>query len=386
MAGENIVLVDDDRVIQAMVGGFLKRGGYTVRIASNGVEALSLISDRLPDLVITDIRMPELNGIELTSRLRGHYRTARLPILMFSELTDVEDTLVGYSAGADEYLPKPFELIILEAKIRALLRRARPGSGSEARGKVIVFAHAKGGVGTTALAVNLAVLLADTTPSVIGLLDLDVEFGDTAAQLNLQPKYTLADLHVSSGDVVDAKMFDRFVTERYRVLLVAAADRPERVGLVTLPAVQLAIDQMSQMCDYVLIDAPASFGERTLTAIDGCDMVCMVTSASRPALRATRDCLAMLEKMQLLGGRVRLIMNEATEHSMDVESASTVLGRRPDFVIPHSENLDLAVNSGRPLVTSHPTDSTVADLRNLAEAIAIALPPRTLSARSRRPA
>ena len=372
MAAENILLVDDDRVIQAMVGGFLKRSGYVVRIASNGVEALDLISEQLPDLVITDIRMPELNGIELTSRLRAHYRTSRLPILMFSDLIEVEDALVGYSAGADEYLPKPFELAILDAKIKVMLRRIAPNPAAASRGKVIVFAHAKGGVGTTALAVNVAALLAESASGMIGLLDLDVEFGNAAAHLNLEPKYTLADLHVAAGDVVDAEMFDRFVTEGHRVRLVAGAAGPERAGMVTLPAVQLAMDQLSQLCEYVLIDVPATFGERTLAAIDGCDLLCLVTSASRPALLATRDCLAMLHKLHFMTGRIRLILNNATEHSMDVESSSQVLGQRPDFLIPRSESLDESMNSGRPLVSWDPDDPIVPALRVLADAIVTA--------------
>jgi pilus assembly protein CpaE len=374
MAGESIVLVDDDRVIQRMVGAFLERSGYDVRIASNGIDALRLIHERTPDLVLTDSRMPELNGIELTSRLRGHYRTAGMPIIMFSELTQVEDALVGYSAGADEYLPKPFELSILEAKTRALLRRSAPRGAGGSRGKIVVFAHAKGGVGTTALAVNVAVLLADTSPGVIGLLDLDVEFGDAATLLNLEPKYTLADLRAAPGDEVDEKMFDRFVTEGGRVRLVVGADLPEKAGLVTLPAVQLAMDRLCCLCDYVFVDAPTSFTERTLTAVDACDLVCLVTSASLPSLRATRDCLGLLAKMHLPAQRIRLVLNHSTKHSMDIEKATELLGRRPDFVIPHSENLDAAVNSRRPLVTSNPADPIVTDLRNLANAIVLALP------------
>src|ERR1700682_5224766 len=146
---EDIILVDDDRVIQKMVGGFLERRGFRVRNASDGVEALQLIRDQIPDLVITDVRMPELNGIELTSRLRSHHRTAGVPILMFSELGAAPDALAGYAAGADDYLPKPFELEILEAKVHRLLRRSAGASDRRHRGKVILFAHAKGGVGTT---------------------------------------------------------------------------------------------------------------------------------------------------------------------------------------------------------------------------------------------
>src|ERR1700716_3035668 len=150
MSAEDIILVDDDRVIQKMVGGFLERTGYRVGKASKGIEALDLVNQRVPHLIITDVRMPELNGIELTSRLRGNHQTAGVPILMFSDRIEAKDALAGYAAGADDYLPKPFVLTILESKVLALLRRPARGSPMRAkRGKVILFTHAKGGVGTT---------------------------------------------------------------------------------------------------------------------------------------------------------------------------------------------------------------------------------------------
>src|SRR5207245_6548798 len=107
-------------------------------------------------------------------------------------------------------------------------------------------------------------------------------------------------------------MFDRFVTEGGRVRLVVGADLPERAGLVTLPAVQLAMDRLCCLCDYVLVDAPTSVTERTLTSIDACDLVCVVTSASLPSLRAHRDCLDLLTKMRIQRDRIRLILNHST--------------------------------------------------------------------------
>ncbi|HZK74588.1 MAG TPA: response regulator [Clostridia bacterium] len=370
MAAEEIVLVDDDRVIQKMVGGFLERTGYRVRKASDGIEALELIHEHVPDLVITDVRMPELNGIELTSRLRSHHRTAGVPVLMFSDMGEAHDALAGYAVGADDYLPKPFELAILEAKVQALLRRSGGASGRADRGKVILFAHAKGGVGTTSLAVNTAVLLAAQSSRPVGLLDLDVEFGDSAVYLNVHPHQTLADLKAAPGTQVDETLFEGFVTESGRVRLVVGADLPERASLVTLPAIQLAIDRLSATCGFVLIDAPASFSERTLTALDTSDLVCLVTSASLPSLKATRGCLDLFDKLGVSAGRVRLILNYSTSHAMDIDTAASVLGRRPDFVVQRSDSLDRAANNGRPLVTTDPADPLVADLRKLADAIA----------------
>jgi pilus assembly protein CpaE len=374
MGVEDIVLVDDDRVIQRMVGGFLERKGYTVRKASDGIEALQLVRDSIPDLVITDVRMPELNGIELTTRLRGNHMTAGIPILMFSEMGEAQHALAGYAAGADDYLPKPFELTILEAKIHSMLRRSARVAMNGNRGKVILFAHAKGGVGTTSLAVNTAVLLAAQSSRPVGLLDLDVEFGDSAVYLNLHPSHTLADLKSSPGALIDEALFEGFVTESGSVRLVVGADLPERAELVTLPAIQLAIDRLSSTCQYVLIDAPASFSERTLTALDTSDLICLVTSASLASLKATRRCLGLFDKIGVPTARVRLILNHSTTHAMDLDTASGVLGRRPDFVIQRSESLDRAANRGRPLVTSDPTDSLVADLKLLAESIAELVP------------
>jgi pilus assembly protein CpaE len=239
---------------------------------------------------------------------------------------------------------------------------------------VILFAHAKGGVGTTCLAVNTAVLLAARSSRPVGLLDLDVEFGDSAVYLNLHPSQTLADLKPAPGTVVDEALFEGFVTESGSVRLVVGADLPERAELVTLPAIQLAIDRLSATCQFVLIDAPASFSERTLTALDTSDMICLVTSASLPSLKATRRCLGLFEKLGVAPGRIRLILNYSTTHAMDTEAAARVLGRRPDFVVQRYESLDAAANSGRPLVTSDPTDPLVADLTRLADAIVAGIP------------
>jgi pilus assembly protein CpaE len=293
---------------------------------------------------------------------------------MFSDLGDPPNALAGYAAGADDYLPKPFELKILEAKVQSLLRRSALVASRANRGKVVLFAHAKGGVGTTSLAVNMAVLLAEQSSRPVGLLDLDVEFGDSAVYLNLQPNRTLADLQAAPGALVDEAVFERFVTESGSVRLVVGSDVPERAELVTLPAIQLAIDRLNATCEFVLIDAPASFSERTLTALDTADLICLVTSASLPSLKATRGCLHLFENLGVEPHRIRLILNYSTTHSMDIAAATNVLGRRPDFVVQRSESLDRAASSGLPLVTSDPNDPLIADLRHLADAIRAGVP------------
>ena len=118
-----ILVVDDDPEIVS----FLKRGliyeGYTVDTASNGTEALAKARESEPDLVILDIMMPGIDGIEVCKRIR---QVSAVPILMLTAKGTVADRVVGLDSGADDYLVKPFAFDELLARIRALLRRRQP--------------------------------------------------------------------------------------------------------------------------------------------------------------------------------------------------------------------------------------------------------------------
>ena len=119
----NILVVDDDPEIVS----FLKRGlvyeGYTVETASNGLEALTRVREREPDMVILDIMMPGIDGTEVSKRLRA---AGNVPILMLTAKGTVADKVAGLDSGADDYLVKPFAFDELLARVRALLRRHHP--------------------------------------------------------------------------------------------------------------------------------------------------------------------------------------------------------------------------------------------------------------------
>jgi two-component system response regulator MprA len=131
-AGQNmrILVVDDDPEIVS----FLKRGltyeGYTVDTAGDGSEALAKIREAEPDLVVLDVMMPGLDGMEVSRRIR---QGSALPILMLTAKGTVTDRVKGLDSGADDYLVKPFAFDELLARIRALLRRSRPTEGEVLR-------------------------------------------------------------------------------------------------------------------------------------------------------------------------------------------------------------------------------------------------------------
>jgi len=119
-----ILVVDDDRSIRAALDRALRFEGYEVGLASNGAVALDAVRDDPPDLLVLDLSMPDVDGLDVCRRLRAAGDTT--PILMLTARHTLGDRVVGLDAGADDYLVKPFALEELLARVRALLRRAAP--------------------------------------------------------------------------------------------------------------------------------------------------------------------------------------------------------------------------------------------------------------------
>lgn len=117
-----ILIVDDDQDLAYAEQAILKAEGYEVLYAPNGTAALDLLSRQKVDLVLLDISMPDMNGYQVCRRLRDDPATAQLNIIMVTARNLVEDTVTGLDVGADDYLPKPFEVPEFLARVRAQLR------------------------------------------------------------------------------------------------------------------------------------------------------------------------------------------------------------------------------------------------------------------------
>ncbi len=122
-----ILVVDDDRAVRESLRRSLSFNGYSVALAQDGLEALDLIASDRPDALVLDVMMPKLDGLEVCRQLRS--TGDDLPILVLTARDSVSERVAGLDAGADDYLPKPFALEELLARMRALLRRTTPDDG-----------------------------------------------------------------------------------------------------------------------------------------------------------------------------------------------------------------------------------------------------------------
>nr|WP_255500379.1 phosphate regulon transcriptional regulator PhoB [Brevundimonas sp. P7753] len=122
-----ILVMEDEDALATLLQYNLEKEGYDVTVAADGEEGLLQVDERLPDLVLLDWMLPKLSGIEVCRRLRGRAETRNLPIIMLTARGEESDRVRGLDTGADDYMTKPFSMTELTARIRAVLRRIRPG-------------------------------------------------------------------------------------------------------------------------------------------------------------------------------------------------------------------------------------------------------------------
>ena len=121
--GRKILIVEDEQDIAQLVQHYLQKEGFRSVTATSGVEAVKKVKEEKPDLIVLDLMLPEMDGLEVCKQVRSTPDTAMLPIIMLTAKAEESDTIVGLELGADDYVTKPFSPKALVARVKALLRR-----------------------------------------------------------------------------------------------------------------------------------------------------------------------------------------------------------------------------------------------------------------------
>lgn len=132
MANTSVLIVEDEEALATLLDYNLGKEGFDTTLAGDGEDALMKVEERAPDIIILDWMLPKISGIEVCRRLRSRNETRNIPILMLTARAEEADRIRGLDTGADDYMTKPFSMNELVARIRAVLRRIRPGLVEEA--------------------------------------------------------------------------------------------------------------------------------------------------------------------------------------------------------------------------------------------------------------
>ena len=352
-----------------------------VGTAGDGKEGVEEAQRLHPDIVLTDVNMPVMDGIQLTEQLTQDLPSS--PVIIMSVQGERDYLRRAMQAGAREFLIKPFSHDELVAAIRRVyaveqkkgtfLTRASEaapasGSGRSGPGEVFVVFSAKGGVGKSIIAANLAVALARETDARVALVDLDLQFGDIGVMLNLNHSRSITDV-VDAQDHLDAETLDDILAvgpAGIRVLL--APVKPELADLVTPDHVRTVFAEVRKLCDFVVVDASSHLGEAILQVMEIASKILVVTGLTIPSVKNARLTLGVLESLNIDPERVLLVVNRIDSYSDFNKEATEQYLRVPVTVqIPHDPRAVAdAWNQGKPFVETQPEAEISRAIRELA--------------------
>jgi len=369
-----ILVVDANPTVQRALGHALSQAGYEVLACGDGAEALRIVKSDKPALVLMAANLPGIDGFTIMSRLRMEDGpSTHTPAILLLPENDGEARNKALRSGADDYLVKPFHPAELMARMRSLLARYKPSESFEppqptrtARvipaaapavkrrepAKVVLFYGAKGGVGTTTIAINSAIALHKELGRKVCLIDANLQFGDHRVFLDLGlDRMSVVDL--AQAQTIDSDYVKQILVKHESgIELLLAPPSPETAELVTSEHLPNIIGLLAHEFDYIIVDIDKRLDEVNLRIMDAATIIYVVMTADLPCLKNVRLVLETIGHLGYSESKVKLILNRSNAFTgINVKNAESALKRRIDYQIINEYRAAIgALNSGAPFM------------------------------------
>lgn len=372
-----VLLIDDEPIYYKMIVHALKPHGYEVEYARTGMDGLKTVPLFNPDVIITDVRLPDLSGYEVAQRLRRDQRFESIPLIFLTSKADLSDKLKAFEVGADDYLSKPFQPEELIARVGMLVRRGgilRSARQREVKdqAQVITIHSLRGGLGCSSMAVNLGMALYRLWERPTLVVDAVFNAGQTALMLNASPMHTWSDLVDTKVDDLDSSVIEGLVTQHPSGLhFIAAPSYPIAVDSFSDEIWQTVLNGLCNMYEFIIIDTPHDFSNASIHMLNCANQIILMLAPEMASIRAAVCALNIYDKLNYPPEKILPMINYLTPQSGIKQSqVEKVLKRPVRYMLPHTPiEFTRAINFGEPLVSSHPDLPVTTLIEDLAYAL-----------------
>ena len=378
---EKILIIDDDVDTLRLVGLMLQRQGYEIVAASNGSQGLAKALEEHPDLILLDVMMPDLDGYEVTRRLRKNPVTVAIPIMMFTAKTQLDDKVAGFEVGADDYLTKPTHPTELQSHIKALLARTVHKTHSEIQlpadeknGYVVGVLAARGGLGVSTLASNLAAGLFSRTQADVILAELTPGQGTLGADLGApNPKGLTELLKGSVAEVTREKVQASLIQHNSGLKLFLASENPSDVTLTSqVQNYEAIVTRLVSLARFVVLDLGTGLPAFVQKILPMCNERLIVVEGVPSTIQHTKLLIDNIVNLHIDRKSISVILNnrQRSESQMAWTLVQEKLGHSISTTLTPAPEIFLqSARVQTPAVMSHPTNMTSQQFLKIADTI-----------------
>jgi pilus assembly protein CpaE len=378
---EKILIIDDDLDTLRLVGLMLQRQGYQISAATNGQQGLDKAFDEDPDLILLDIMMPDMDGYEVTRRLRRNPSTMETPILMFTAKTQLDDKVIGFEVGANDYMTKPTHPSELQARVKTLLSRSTEkkvstaSSPVENHGYVIGVLGARGGLGATSVAVNLAASLYTRTRSEVILAELLPGQGALALDLGADGTRGLTDLLAVSklSEISRERVIETLVVHPSGLKLFLSSDRPRDMQLINqLANYEVIVRRLSGLSRFLTIDLGVGLQPFADKILPQCNEVIIVIEGNPNTIIHTKALIADIATLGIPKNSIHVVLNNRVRSDTQLPTSQVQAKLEHEIITTLTPAPELFVQATRvqtPAVLCQPESLTARQIMKVVDFI-----------------
>jgi CheY-like chemotaxis protein len=383
-----VLLIDDEQFYFKLLRKALNEAEYQLEYAKSGSEGLAKIPAFEPEMLIIDLKLPEMDGFQILERLRRDPKFGYVPAIVITSKDELSEKLRAFELGADDYLVKPFQPEELVARMGILARRGRAmqiaqkETTSVATATMITVHSLRGGLGCSSIVVNLGLAFYKLWGKSTLLMDSVLTAGQVALMLDAKPTATWENLvGIETENIDDVVAGEMMCSHKSGIRYIASPRYPIAADTFSNETLKVLMEKIKNQNDFVIVDTSHDFSDITIQMLSMSSTILLVMAPEMASLRTTMSAIEIYDRLGIPLDKVKIALNNNSSNpAIKQAQLEKVLKRPIDFVLPfEAGEVNRALNFGQPFILNNPDLAICLVLEKMAYAMSDeslkALPP-----------
>jgi pilus assembly protein CpaE len=371
-----VLLIDDEQFYFKLIRKTLTEAEYNLEYAKSGSEGLAKIPSFEPDMLIVDLKLPEMDGFEILERLRRDPKYSHMPVIVITAKDELSEKLKAFELGADDYLVKPFQPEELVARMGILARRGKAmqivrdmETVNKSSATVITVHSLRGGVGCSSIVVNLGLAYYKLWGQQTLLIDGVLTAGQVALMLDGKPGATWENLvGIDPDNFDDEVVTEMMIPHKSGIRYIASPRYPIAADTFTNDTLHQLMEKIKTHNEFVIVDISHDFSDMAIQMLSMSSLILLVMAPEMASLRTTLSALEIYDRLGIPLEKVKIALNNnSSSPAIKQAQLEKVLKRSIDFVLPfEAGEVNRALNFGQPFILNNPDLQICLNLEKMA--------------------